>query len=246
MDKYFLGCYWKDREEDAEACTNRIVRCLNGLASCDPTLAEVLIVPRSRNAPYSIPVNFETIKPLVEKGRNREDVPPRNIIKKLGYSISFVSDQKSRKDRWKIRTMCGAYPNVPAIVNYCALSLPEDEGSSALLLQLTKMTCLIKVMIEAFDPDWAIVQGSKFHDFVREWSGIPPHSPQKSFLGWIAYFADDLGNVPKDLPVYSRTKLEKGTLLVLTEDPITHHRLDHVTTTQAVIASLKEAGFIPA
>ena len=108
---------------------------------------------------------------------------------------------------------------------------------------------VVKAMIEAFEPDWAIVlvRGTNFFDFVQEWSGIPQYSPQKAFLGWIAYFADNVGNVPADLPVYSRVKLEKGTLLVLTEDPITHHRPDHVTNppTQAVIASLKRSWTYP-
>ena len=77
------------------------------------------------------------------------------------------------------------------------------------LLQPIKMTCLVKAMIEAFEPDWAIVQGYKFLDFVQEWSGIPQYSPQKAFLGWITYFADNIGNLPADMPVYSRVRVEK-------------------------------------
>lgn len=101
-------------------------------------------------------------------------------------------------------------------------------------------------MIDAWDPDWVIINGSNFFDYVRKYAGIPQYSPHRAFLGWMAYFAKHLGKVPEELPVYSRTELEHGTLVVLSEDPITLDRPDHVATANAVISSLKQTGLIPA
>ena len=226
MDTYYLGCYWKDRKEDADACMSRILDCLKGLASCDSAFSDVYIVPKSRKLPYRIRVDFETIKPFVEKGRNREDVPPRKIIDKLGDSVSFVSgaDYRDRDEQWTSGTMCGAYPQTPALVNYFALSLPKKGEVLKTLLQPMKATWLLRAMIDAWDPDWAIVQGYKFHDCVREIAGIPQYSPQRAFLGWMAYFAARVGKVPEDLPVHSRVDFGQGTLIVLTEEPVTPER----------------------
>lgn len=247
MDTFYLGCYWKDRKEDTAACTERIVQCLNGLATCQQGFAEVFLVPRTYKSAYRIPVDFETLKPLLEKGRNREDVPPRKIIEKLGYSISFVSgdDYRNRDTQWGMRTMCGAYPKTPGLSNYCVLSLPKKGEALETLLQPEKLRCLLRAMIDAWEPDWAIVQGSKLRDYVRQSAGIPAQSPQNAFLGWMAYFASRVGKVPDGLPVYSKLDLEQGTLLTLTPEPIDLDRPDHVNTVQTVLSGLQSAGLIP-
>jgi hypothetical protein len=246
MDTYFIGCRWRDRKEDADACTNRIVRCLKGLAACDAEFEPVYVVPRSHTLPYRIPVDFETLKPLVEEGRNREDVPPRRIIEKLGYSVSFVSgaDYRKRQEQWSLRIMCGAYPQVPAMANHCNLSLPQKGEALKTLLLHSKTACLVRAMIDAWDPDWATVEGSDFSDYVRESAGVPKRSPKGIFPGWMTYFATRFGKIPEDLPVHSRIELEQGTLLILTDDPITRERPEHVATAEAVLRAFQQSGLI--
>jgi hypothetical protein len=248
MDNYYIGCYWKDRREDVDVCADRIVRCLEGLARCDRDFAKVFAVPRStRKLPQHIAVNPEILKAILEQGRNREDVPPRKVIEKLGYSISLMSDHKKpREEQWVIRTMCGAYPETPGMLNYCKLSLPKRGDVANALLRRPATVCLIEVMIEAWDPDWALVQGAAFYDYVRQWSGVPKHSPQWVFVGWMAYFAARVGKPPEDLPIHARIELKRGTLIVLSEEPITIDRPDHIAIAQEVISSLKQARLIPA
>jgi hypothetical protein len=243
MDTYYIGCYWTDRKEDADACTDRAVQCLKQLAGCDPALAEVLVVPKStRKLPYRVPVNFEAIKPLIEGGRNREDVPPRKIIEKLGYSITFVSDYEKREEQWNIRILCGAYPQTKGLLNHCVLELPKRGEALKTLLQSGTMTCLVRAMIAAWDPDWAVVQGRAFRDALTPDASVPG----KVLLGWMAYYAGRLGKVPDDLPVHSRTELEQGTLLVLSREPVTPDRPDHIAAAQAVLPGLQRVGLIPA
>ena len=123
---------------------------MQGLAGCDPSFTEVFIVPKStRKLPYRIAVDFETIKPFVEQGRNREDVPPRKIIEKLGYSVSFISDYRNREEQWTVRTMCGAYAQAVRMFNYCNLSFPKQSDALNNLLQRRTATCLAQAMISA-------------------------------------------------------------------------------------------------
>jgi hypothetical protein len=246
MDSYYIACNWKDRKEDAGACTRRIVQCMRGLASCDPSFAEVSIVPRStRKLPYRIAVDFETIKPFVERGRNRTDVPPRKIIEKLGYNISLSADYRNREKKWVINAMCGAYPQTSGMLNYCKLSLPREADALDGLLQRGTAACLVQAMISSWDPDWAVVQGLHFGDYIRQMAGVPKYAPKQVFVGWMSYFADRVGKVPDDVPVHSKIRLEHGTLLVLTEEPITTDRPEHLSTASAVLARLQGAGLVP-
>jgi hypothetical protein len=220
---------------------------MHGLAKCDPSFAEFSIVPKSaRKLPYRIAIDFETIKQFVEQGRNREDVPPRKIIEKLGYSVSFISDYRHREEQWTVRTMCGAYPQTPALLNYFSLALPKQGKLLETLLQSKAASCLVQAMISAWDPDWAVVQGHGFHDYICQIAGVPKNAPKRVFVGWMAYFANRVGKVPDDVPAHSKIKLEHGTLLVLTEEPITADRPDHVSAANAVLASLQGAGLVPA
>src|SRR5205823_6384524 len=69
---------------------------------------DVHAVPQQYKLPYRITVDTETIKPLVEAGRNREDFRPYKIIEKLGYSGSFVSEDFRKPDeKWVMRFLCG-------------------------------------------------------------------------------------------------------------------------------------------
>jgi len=106
------------------------------------------IVPRStRKLPYRIAVDFETIKPFVERGRNRTDVPPRKIIEKLGYNISLSADYRNRRKKWVINAMCGAYPQTSGMLNYCKLSLPREADALDGSLQRGTAACLVQAMI---------------------------------------------------------------------------------------------------
>jgi immunity protein 52 of polymorphic toxin system len=242
LEHYSIACYWKDRKEDADACTNRLVQCLNGLATCDPAFGEVLVVPRTtRKLPYRVPVDFESIKPFMEKGRNREDVPPRKIIEKLGYSVTFNSDYQKREEQWNIRTVCGLYANTPRLLNSCVVSLPKKGPVVERLLNRTTALCMMRTLISAWDPDWVAAQSYEFQRLIAPDARIPG-----CLVGWMVYFAARLGKVPDGLPVHSRVELEQGTLLILTEDPISQDRPEHVSTAQAVLSRLQQVGLIPA
>jgi hypothetical protein len=241
LENYYIGCYWKDQKEDAEACAGRVLKCLRGLANCDDAFTEVHEVP-DRKVPYRIPVDLETIKSIVEKGRNREDFPPYKVIEKLGFNGSFVSNVRKPDDKWSFRFVCGLYANTPGLLNSCVLNLPNQGAVAQRLLASTTMSCMVQTLVSAWDPDWAVVQSSAFRDYFAPKATIPG----KALIGWMVYFAARLGKVPDDLPVHSRVELEQGTLLVLSEEPITSERPEHVSTAEALLAVAQRVGLIPA
>ena len=101
-------------------------------------------------------------------------------------------------------------------------------------------------MVEAWEPDWAVVYDGAALDGVYQRAGILKYAHKNIFLGWMTYFAKHIGMVPEDLAVHSRINLRLGTLLVLTEEPMSGERPDHVANTRRAVRSLRRAGLLPA
>lgn len=242
MENYYAACYWRDRKEDADACTSRVVSCLRGLARCDRVFEDVHAVPRQYKLPYRIAVDTETIKALVEAGRNREDIRPYKVIEKLGFSRAFVSDFRKPEEKWVLSFMGGAYPNTPGLLNNCVLTFPKAGEARERLLTLPTTSCILTELIDVWDPDWALVQSPEFLHIVGDKGGIPG----KALAGWMVYFASHLGKVPDDLPVHSRIELrDKGTVLILSPEPISSGRSDHIEAAKKLVTALQSAGLIP-
>jgi hypothetical protein len=243
LENYYAACYWRDRKEDATACTAKVVNCLQALAKCDESFENVHAVPKEYKLPYRITPDFETIRSIVEAGRNREDVRPFKVIEKLGFRRAFVSDSRKPAEQWALSFCCGLYANTPGLLNSCVLNLPETGNDREKLLNYNKVLCVMKTLIEAWNPDWAVFQSTSFREVIRE----KPNIPGRALVGWMVYFASHLGKVPDDLRVYSRMELnQKGTLLILSPDPISSERPDHIEAAKKLITSLQSAGLIPA
>jgi len=239
MATLYIGGYWRDRKEDADACANRIVQCLRGLTTCDPAFEEVFVVTRK---PYRIPIDIQTIQPIVQKARNRADSPPHRIIEPLGFRPSFCSEPRGREEEWAFSSMCGAYPKTPGLWNNCVLKLPTKGEASQRLSRLDTVVGMMRTLISAWDPDWAVAQTHEFRQLFASGSKIPG----KLLVGWMSYFAARMGRVPDGVPVHSRIEIpDRGTLLILTEDAVAPDRPDHVATAHAVSFALQEAGLIP-
>jgi hypothetical protein len=242
MGSFYIGCYWMDRKEDADACATRMLACLKGLAGCDAVFEDVFATAK-RKPPYRISLEIGAIKPVLERGRNREDLPPFRVIEKLGFSGSFASDWKTaRNEEWVLRFFCGAYPNTPHLMNSCILRLPSEGEAVSRLLQSGTMVSMMRVLISAWDPDWAVVQSDEFRDLIAPNVRVPG----RVLAGWMTYFAPRVGRLPDGVPVHSRIEIpDRGTLLILTEDAVAPDRPDHVAKAHAVSFALQGAGLIP-
>lgn len=242
MGSFYIGCYWMDRKEDADACATRMLACLKGLAGCDAVFEDIFATAK-RKPPYRISLEIGAIKPVVERGRNREDSRPYRVIEKLGFSGSFGSDWKTPpNEEWVLRFFCGAYPNTPHLMNSCILRLPSEGEAVNRLLHSGTMVSIVRVLISAWDPDWAIVQSDEFRDLIAPNGRVPG----RVLAGWMTYFAPRLGKLPSDIPVHSTVDLDGGgALLVLTEEPVTSARPDHIAKAEALLAALQESGLVP-
>jgi len=238
MGTYSISCYWKNREEGVAACADRAARYLKRLGACDPAFAKVFVSSRAQNSPRMVSPYSEVLEPLFED----------KTADKWGYRISVVSEHKNKDEQWAIHVRCGASPKGTrdgGWANFCMSLLPIKGSSLETLLQPPTLSCLLRAMVEIWEPDWAVVHDDAALDDVYQRAGISGYAQKAIFLGWMTYFAKHIGTVPEDLAVHSRADLGPGTLLVLTEQPMSGERPDHVATTKQVFRSLKRAGLIP-
>ena len=125
-------------------------------------------------------------------------------------------------------------------------SLPTKGPSVKTLLQPPTLSCMLHAMVEAWEPDWAVVYDDAALDGIYQRAGISGYAHKSIFLGWMTYFATRIGMVPEDLTVHSRIDLGPGTLLVLTQEPMSAEHPDHIANTKRVFQGLQRAGLIPA
>jgi hypothetical protein len=239
METYHIGCYWNNREEGVDACADRAVRYLKQLAACDPVFAKVLVSSKAQESPHLVSADSKVLKPLFED----------KTLEKWGCRISFVSDHKDRDEQWSTHIRCGASPKKAGSgwPNFCMPMLPTKGPSLKTLLKPTTLSCLMRAMVAAWEPDWAVVYDDAVLDGIYQRAGIPAaYSQKRTFLGWMTYFASRIGKVPEGLPVHSRTELGEGTLLVLSQDPIAVEHPGHVAAAKRTFQGLQEAGLIPA
>jgi hypothetical protein len=155
----------------------------------------------NRRTRTNFDINYETLKSIVEEGRNHEDFPPYTIIEKLGYSGMFVSEHFSRRDEGRaLSFLCGAYAE--PLQNSCLLRIPKFGEIRDRLLQRDTILCVLKNLVSAWEPDTAIVKSRG--PIIRQPSGEV--TTVKSPIGWMNYFATPLGNCPTICPRMTESK----------------------------------------
>lgn len=231
-----LGCYWNKREERGDACAERAALYLRRLAACDPTFAQVSVSYKPSKLRRLASTDFETLERLLED----------KTVDGWGYRIAFISGHENRDERWSIHVRCGASPRKAADgwANFCMSLLPRKGPCLKALAQPSALACLMHAMVEAWDPDWAVVYDDATLDDLYREVGMPRCSRGRIFAGWMTYFGRRIGSVPEDLPVYSRKELVQGTLLTLTENPVSVEGADHIATAREIFRKLQRAGLI--
>ncbi|MGH9571866.1 MAG: Imm52 family immunity protein [Candidatus Angelobacter sp.] len=237
MCAYNIACYWKNREEDLDACANRAAEFLKRMAACDPVFARVYVSSRKHESRLPVSADSELLKPLLED----------KIAEKWGSRISFVSDHQDCDEQWTIHIRCGAAPaQAPkGWSNFCMPLLPKRGRPLETLLQPSVLSCIIRAMVQAWEPDWAVIYDDRTLDELYERAGIPGDSRKEMFLGWMTYFGKHMGAVPKNLPAYSRLDLGGGTLLILTPEPPQSDQPEQARVFQEVLLGLQGVGLLP-
>ena len=243
MSNFYIAAYWTDRREDAASCGERLARCLGALQNCDSVFEDVYaVLSAGPKASPRVNVDDSALAEIFAQGRNREDAPPRKVIESLGYSASFISKDRAADQKWVMRCSVGMFAGKPGLLNRCVLNLPKTGEAAERLLRLPTATDMLLGTILAWQPEWATVQSSEFRNSVSNTSEIPG----PTLIGWMTYFSRGAAVIP-NVPVHSRRELpELGTLLTLTEHPVSALSVEDVRLARTLCEQLRRTGQIPA
>lgn len=218
-----------------------MLQFLLALQKCDPVFRDVLALPAGK-APCPVLLDESVVREIFEQGRNREDAPPRAVIEKLGYTATFTSKVRTQEDKWLIRCACGLFAGTPNLLNRCVLSLPKTPQVLSRILRIEPALALIRAMISAWDPDWAVYQSS---DFLKQFTSDAA-IPGKALVGWMTYFASRVGEMPSLAGLAAAVQRESGgSIMISTEEPLDSARPEHLATADSIVRALQRCGLIP-
>jgi len=234
-ETYYAGAYWGPRKESPEECAQRTVAFLQLMASSDPFLAQWYKPTRSRKKGHKfllVPPDLPTLTEAFRRGVNREDGGP--AIESLGFNVGLDNGGSNRAHAF-LRIFCGAYSE--AVSNLCLLSTLKPGPDEDRVLSAPVLEGVVRRMVQAWEPDWAVATSSKHRDLLSEKDKAGP------LVGWVTYLSRQRGVVPPlPAPVRIERVEDKGTLVILTPDRLTADNPEHLELARRVGELMSRAG----
>lgn len=146
----------------------------------------------------------------------------------LGFSVGLWNGDRALPIGLSVT--CGSWTAAPGVMNSVVLDLPVLEpGEAERLYELDTALCLMRAMVEAWQPDWATLTSYELADALDA-------GPREPAVGWITFLGDGRP-VPSGVPA-RREELLGGTLLVSAD------RVEDVgvATAKALAEALYSAG----
>jgi len=228
MCDLFLGAYWAARKETIDACAERLLGFLTGLAALDPAFAAWHEVGKSLRQSLERPVEFQNKSALIsllERGVSRTDVG-KQVMEELGFAFYLWNGGKP-PCAVGLNGRCGVYS---AYVGNCALvDLPEQLE---ILRGPEQAAGLLALAARAWEPDWAAVMSRRSMDARNYVAGKP-------FVDWLLYLSNERAPDLKGLQVHSVERVDDmGWLIVVQREPIDARNPEHMQRVTAIERAL--------
>lgn len=234
-ETYYIGAYWRARQEDAEACARRLAALVQLLVPLDPLFATWFKGAKSLKESLKRPLELEltSLQKYVQSRIMRDSA--RKPIEDLGFSIGLWNGHQGGNHAW-LSIGCGGYSEFTG--NRCVLEAPfEGLGSERVLTALFQAQAL-RGIATAWDPDWGVGISDAHRDIIE--AKCPD-----VLVGWVTYLSRRLGRVPPlPAPVRIEPVEDKGTLVILTPERFTASNPEHIALAERVRELLDRAGLL--
>lgn len=220
-ESFYAGAYWSARKETAEACAQRAYTFLSQLARIDQVFSTWFLKRRSRTEARKSNLVIEpgVIQELFQRSRNRKDLDG-SIIPELGFSLGLWNGDKLGGS-CGLSVQCGATSEY--VGNACVLDLPTDGEPAQRLLNTRILERLVALLVDAWDPDRAIVTSSKLD----------------VEAGWLTYLKTprrDLRHMPSSSRV---VHLKEGLVVVSTDEQFSSSNPTHANAVLTISQCLR-------
>ncbi len=235
-ESYYAGAYWGVRQESAEQCAHRASRFLTGLARIHTTFGRWYETGESREAATRQPIaaDEQSLLDRLQKGRNRTDFGQK-AMPELGFRLNLWTQEPTDGESSSLRITCGVYAPRPG-VNSCVLNLPGEGARADQVLRVPILTSVLQTMVDAWQPDWAVVTSNTYQRTVP----FPPSNAPR--MGWLVYLSNARGTISELPPPFQVIPLQSGNIIVVTDERFTADNPDHVAAANHLAELLASAG----
>lgn len=149
-DTWVFESQWGVRPDDLSSCTERLLTCLTGVASLDPSLAHWF------HGAEPVALDAASLRDRLDQGWDRED--PAGEIGSVVALWNGVEDDLAVA---KITVSCGS--TAPYLKNFIKFVLPRPAAAPG-LYHVETMLKLFETMISAWQPQWCRVRSWSLRD----------------------------------------------------------------------------------
>jgi hypothetical protein len=229
-DLYYAAAYWSGRRESAEECAGRAATFFRLLSACHSDYGRWYEKAGAgrKTPPLKVEPTRETFVQLFGMKRYQAGND--------GFSFETWT---GHPDNQGGMVLLGCGEGGERVTNLAQLYCPSEPPGRDRLVTRAVLSGVVRAMVLAWEPDWAVVTPDDFRDELSE-TGLPG-----TFVGWMTYYSRQWGDVPTlPEPVEVSPVEDKGTLVVLTPERLEATNAEHLALGRRVQEVLGEAGML--
>jgi len=175
IDTFIVGAYWGPRAEPLPTVTEKTVATLKKIAYIDEQFANWYQLANSKKKALEnkISCTNDNITSLYKKELTKTDVI-ENGFTQMSFSLSVWSGHEN-SEAGKISFWVGR--DLKSIGNRCLINIPPEGEAQRRLLKIDKAKQLITVLVEEWNPDYAVLTSGTLRDRLGVLNEI----------GWVTY-----------------------------------------------------------
>lgn len=207
-DQFYIGAYWGSRREDLACCARRLHECLSQLTHCDEVFGRWFKLGYSKKQALAHEVGcgvgqLESVLCRVPVG----DRGTATYKDTLYYSFGLWNGRDD-EGVCSLSGACGGFPPGSSQVNSFVLHLPSNGAPGNRVVQRDRVWELLIAIVQAWEPDWAVVSS----DYVRNIRRAGSREPD---CAWMYFLSARRGGVTRlSPPAHSRPLGQHGTIVV--------------------------------
>lgn len=182
MDPFYLGAYWRSRQESSLQCGQRLASCIARLSEIDEALGSWFRRGASKAAAKTpVDLDAQSLGRLLAQGVNRRDVGG-DVIEELGFSVGLWNRARPAVG---LSGTVGAHPSFTGVLNSVVFDFPPPEAEALRLYEPRVAGAILDAVVESWEPDWATWTTHA----LRSAQGAAPREP---VVGWMTYLSTSL------------------------------------------------------
>ena len=235
---YEIDTYGGPRQESARACAVRFARMATALSAIHSAFArwnQQGDTAREAGIPFcAMPPDIGELTKTIEIGRHVADIS-REVMAHLGYALSAWNAIRGPAGVW-FRMNVGAYSASLRFPNQVHFMFRRAEDANHDLLSPKIMKAVLLTLVDAWEPDWAILTDENYAHALFERGPLPLFR-----AGWMTYLAAPYARKFRSPPQAIVEPVASGGILIsATKDRFTIDDPDHVIAADAIQDALAQ------